>query len=383
MLERDERLDKLLGMPLAELKGLAETPEGGMVRATNMSDLEYAARRRTVDWDLWDRIRDEGAHMLLPELQGYRQMGKWLALRARFQIAAGDYTGAARSLETCLCLGHDLAEGPTLIHNLVGIAVATQAVNQLEEWVRTPGSPNLYWAMTNLPAPLIDLRAGFGGERLFIEGLFPGIRERVANPAVPPLSTAQCRAMYDEFNKLLEQPNERQEFSKVIDKELQVAKKFLSERGWTNAQLDARPAEQLVLMYEIAEYDRNLDENIALIGLPFPARLARVAKLKDKSDAHIVANFLIPATKVHVAPVKLERRLAALKAVEAIRAHAAKTGSLPATLAEVTVLDVPNDPATGKAFDYTKTDAGATLSGPLLATTYDTGAFSFNVTLAK
>ena len=40
--------------------------------------------------------------------------------QARLQMATGDFAGAARTLETCFSLGHDLSKAPTLIHGLVG-----------------------------------------------------------------------------------------------------------------------------------------------------------------------------------------------------------------------------------------------------------------------
>ena len=38
----------------------------------------------------------------------------------------------------------------------------------LEEMIQQPGSPNLYWALADLPTPLVSLRAGIQGERMFV-----------------------------------------------------------------------------------------------------------------------------------------------------------------------------------------------------------------------
>jgi hypothetical protein len=53
------------------------------------------------------------------------------------------------------------------------------------------------------------------------------------------------------------------------------------------------------------------------------------------------------------AEVRAARNLAALKAIEAIRMHAAANDrQLPQSLADVTIVPVPNNPATGQPFPY-------------------------------
>ncbi len=42
----------------------------------------------------------------------------------------------------------------------------------LEEMLEQPGCPNLYWALTNLPSPLIPLDKGMDGERVMHQWLF-------------------------------------------------------------------------------------------------------------------------------------------------------------------------------------------------------------------
>ena len=57
--------------------------------------------------------------------------------------------------------------------------------------------------------------------------------------------------------------------------------------------------------------------------------------------------------------------MAQLRAVEAVRLHAATmNGSLPETLAEVTVVPVPDDPLTGKPFEYARSGDTFTLTAP-------------------
>jgi hypothetical protein len=50
--------------------------------------------------------------------------------------------------------------------------------------------------------------------------------------------------------------------------------------------------------------------------------------------------------------LRLDRRIAALRCVEALRMYAADKGRWPAKLDDVTAVPIPLDPATGKPFDY-------------------------------
>jgi hypothetical protein len=66
------------------------------------------------------------------------------------------------------------------------------------------------------------------------------------------------------------------------------------------------------------------------------------------------------------AEVRTDRRVAALRVVEALRMQAAADGGkLPESLSQVTVVPIPDDPATGKPFAYRLGDGAAILeAGP-------------------
>src|SRR5439155_17705084 len=88
---------------------------------------------------------------------------------------------------------------------------------------------------------------------------------------------------------------------------------------------------------------------------------------KDNTGDVFIKLFLLalPATeKVYEAHARLERRLAGLRAVEAVRLYAAAHGgSPPKTLGEVGV-PVPDDPYTLKPFGYAVDGTTFTLDAP-------------------
>ena len=80
-----------------------------------------------------------------------------MALKARLEIADRKFDEAIHTLQTGYALARHVGQGGTLIHGLVGIAIGQLMSARVQELVQQPGVPNLYWALTALPQPLIDL----------------------------------------------------------------------------------------------------------------------------------------------------------------------------------------------------------------------------------
>jgi len=74
--------------------------------------------------------------------------------------------------------------------------------------------------------------------------------------------------------------------------------------------------------------------------------------------------LLLPAVeKVFEARTRLDRKVALLRCVEAVRLYAAAhDGKPPAALADIKEVPVPADPLTGKPFDYKADGDQATLT---------------------
>ena len=64
-----------------------------------------------------------------------------------------------------------------------------------------PGCPNLYWALTNLPSPLIPLNRGMDGERVMHEWIFRDLNDSV------PMSQAQLYQFLADKDALLADEN--------------------------------------------------------------------------------------------------------------------------------------------------------------------------------
>src|SRR5262249_20462794 len=100
-----------------------------------------------------------------------------MLLKVRVELAARNYAAAARWLRTGFAFSQHVGEGPFLINKLVGIALADQFLDAALEFVEQPESPNLYWALSKLPEPLIDLRKALDLEHHVVEMEFPGLAD--------------------------------------------------------------------------------------------------------------------------------------------------------------------------------------------------------------
>ncbi len=86
-------------------------------------------------------------------------------------------------------------------------------------------------------------------------------------------------------------------------------------------------------------------------------------RFEDYTDAKgIKANLfcmLLPAlSRIAFLEARLDRHVALLRTIEAIRLFAADhSGQLPGSLADISQVPIPTDPVTGKAFLYKRKDA--------------------------
>jgi hypothetical protein len=132
------------------------------------------------------------------------------------------------------------------------------------------------------------------------------------------------------------------------------------------------PVLQVILIEALNKYRHYRDEAYKLMYLPYLEAMASIDKLsgderkalREKPTALFVA-FLPRMAKVYEATIRLDRRVAALRCIEAVRLHAAaNNGKLPQKLTDIKMVPVPTDPATGRAFVYQVQGDRVTLRDP-------------------
>jgi hypothetical protein len=358
----------------AELRALTELH---FVRDwTMLKEVDRAARRAYCDWELTPRLREEGVSLLIPDIQEFRRFAQYLRLRNKLELADKQFTEAAHSLQTGFQLGRHVADGPTLIQALVGLALTSIMLNDVEDWQQVPGSPNLYWALSALPQPYIDLRKPYQGERLMLDNLLPGFREALVAGHMRPLSVEQVQELVAKLGQIV---GEQRSMAAavaltLVAKKYTPAKAFLKEQGWPAADVEAMPALQAVLLHEVATFDRVFDDMIKWQGQPYwiarPGLERAEQMLKEEvvsagSPGMSLAGYLLPAiTKVQLATTRTDRHINLLRVIEALRIHAAAHGKFPQKLADVTEVPMPLDPYTGQAFQYRRDGDAAVITAP-------------------
>jgi hypothetical protein len=367
----DAPIDKL---PVADVKkylaGYSQT----------FRTLDLAAKADRCEWELNSRISVRNIDLMLPEAQIFRELARAQKLRIRVELAENNFDTAVRDLQTGFRLGKDVGEGSTLIQSLVGISITAVFLNEIDQLIQRPNSPNMYWALTTLPRPFIDSRTALEGEARLFDNLFPNAKALEKGPVPAEKANAIVADMLTAFATMGDPDNPNgagAAFGTAAYVTLHgtAARKQLVELGWAAETVEKMPPAQAVALRAITVYRTFTDDQTKCFSLPFPEARTELAKARERADKltkdtsdHIIKSFALtlPAVeKVHEAHARTARRIAALRAVEAIRLHAAlNEGKLPKTLADVKVVSVPDDPYTLKPFEYAVKDDTFTLSGP-------------------
>jgi hypothetical protein len=372
--ENWEKVEKAVATPL---KDLPRQDLRWVLQSTMLPEVDRAARREYLDWEMPEAVRKQGIGLLLPDVQGFRQIATLLAVRARLEMAEGRYDRAVYTLQTGFALARHVSDGPTLIQHLVGSAITSVMMAQLEELIQQPGAPNLYWALTDLPRPFADLRKPLQGEKLMLYGTLPMLRDVETMPLSPEQLEPLLKGLGSGMDAMVgygPKPAWTNRLAGIafVLRDYPEAKRALVARGRKPEEVEALPALQVVILHSLHQYQRLQDDLFKCNGLPYSEarpHLEQAEREIKRAKANLEAipfiEFLPAINKVMFAAVRTDRRLAALRCVEAIRLYAAAhDGKLPASLGDVTEVPTPGDPVTGKAFEYRTSGGRATLYGP-------------------
>jgi hypothetical protein len=383
------QIDKYLEMPMSELpqKEVAELID---VYSTSLRQIEIGAVRENADWGL---PFSEGISMLMPSLGSLRNMGKVLALKARLEIAQGRFDQAAHTIQIGLAMGRHVGEKTVLIGSLVGISIDAMMLERVQELIER-GGPNMYWALAELKAPLVDVRWSLNYERQWMALANPEFRKAAAGHIGPAEGAAMLKAMiqWAEMSSIGASPidpgafNDNLRLMALAAMHYEIGMKTLIERGRSREEVEAMTASQVVAIYLWDDYAHWRDELFKWFSLPYPeARdgLERSQKEFKKWAAgggkyNPLISLLPGLVKSYFLQTKLDRTLAALQTIESIRVHAARHGGPPATLDKME-LPSPPDPITGKPFEYIAQGETFTLACPAPKGVPDTEGVRYEV----
>jgi hypothetical protein len=375
--ESGDKIQDWLDIPLHEMPG---EEVRALLRGyeTTLDATTRAARYATCDWQL--PIREEGLSLVLPHLPHVRALGRLLALRARLSIAEGRFDEALADLRTGLSLARHVANGETLIEGLVGIANAMVMLERVEEWAAAPGAPNLYWALTDMAStPLARFHDALEWEKMLLYVQAPALRDLDRRT----LTADQYHGLLAEVRSLATDWSGETPTAEQLDRQRLLgtgvalavyprACKALEIRGFSPEEVEAMPVAQAVTRYFLDRFEEARDDTLKWAAIPFPQAREGMRIAAENLDAaqkedplgNFLPSMLLPAvSRAYARFVDLDRRIAALRCVEALRMYASDSGgTFPDTLDNVKAVPIPEDPMTGRPFLYGLTNNTARLT---------------------
>jgi hypothetical protein len=247
---------------------------------------------------------------------------------------------------------------------------------------------------------MIDLRKALDWEYQMVELQIPELvdleRERTAKQWDDLL-----RHVRTELRRWVQGQDETRFFTKdgapetpaSKSSELPTARKYVARsKGLSADKVEAMPPAQVLLLYMKAQWCEDRDIWYQASYLPYPQALplweAAEKRIRGApiTEGHVLGRPFLPGLgKVKAAQVRVERVLAALRVIEAIRMYAAAhDGKLPNKLDDITEVPLPGDPGTDKPFEYSCDGSSATLVSqhPVTLLTPSYG-LRFRVTIRK
>jgi len=356
-------------MPLAELPADKLVNYGGSA----LSQADWGARLDSLDWQVTQRVQTEGLDVALLEIGPLRLLPPAQQVRFRAEVAGRHFDDAVRTAKSMFALARHLGEYPAVAANQVGLDAAGLALDTLQEMVQQPGCPNLYWALADLPVPLVDLRKGLQAHRAQVATELKRLRDDVA------MTDADMEAVVSRLSGMIGYAREqagqaprnlRGELrARAADKErVGTARRRLVENGCGVIVAATFSPAQVILLDEKRTLAARQDDGLKLLALP-ASRLDAPA-----CDGGLFADLLPDAIALRRAQARLEQRIAVLRHVEALRMYAAEHGGkLPEKLADVPV-PLPADSFTGQPFAYRAEGSTAHLAGGRYDVTIQTDA---------
>ncbi len=346
--------------------------------AAALRQLRFAARYDTIDWQTG--FLSQGADTPLPNLAPLRLLSNVLAVGIRLDLKRGDFAAAHDKLQTGYALARHLGRGDTLIQDLVGVAIASLMSHEVEEWIGIQGSPNLFWPLAYMPRPLVDSARALSMEKDDAYVSMPGLREmREGKTTVESWTRFTNRFEDLQAGGYAAGTSTRPAYKQQMTATGFALLLYPSAKQWliehqhmTAQQVDQMPVAEVLGRYFPESFDASMDHTFRYMNLPPSVSLPALRKAEREfgqpggAYTNLLARIVLPSlSRALYLSINANRTLDALQTVEGVRAYLAQHQALPPDLAAVE-LPLPDDPTTGKPFDYQARGGAATItSAPL------------------
>lgn len=348
------------------------------------------AKRRDCDWGIRsDQVRGvDFFQILLPEFQSTRSFARMLNLQVRLAIHEHRYDDAVTYLRTQYQLGADVGYEPIIVCGLIGVAIAGIGNAGVTDLIAAPDSPNLYWALSEIPAVPVPIGPAVRNELSITHTYFGKLNELEKAEKLPEEWNCHWKScvgrVFDTVRSFAEPANQFG-FSERVAPAItgllgySHAKRRMIDWGYSVAEVEAMPVGQVLSLYSARVNQTVADKFWQAFVAPYSAERFRSGAeaeaylrdngaLTDGPDRVLlpIVSSMVPGTRaIRTAEMRVARDLAALRVIEALRMHAARNDSRwPDALDDVTCVPVPLNPATDKPFIYHRDGETAVLELP-------------------
>jgi hypothetical protein len=372
----DEKIDQWLEMPVQNLpreeaRALLKRYEGAL------RQYRLASLRDHCDFDL--PYRTEGFRTLLPFLGDARSLARLASLSARLKMASNDFEGAIADLSLPITQARHLDNQAFLVQLLVAEGIDLLALKQVQELIAQEHSPNLYWALGDLPQPLLNLRSAANMERASAYFTLPQLKDARNGK----LTASQWREALETMSQVRGDMGlhsfgggrpEQFMLALLSVKEYPQAKQYLIDHNTPAPQVEAMDAAQVIGLHQVAQFEHYSQELDKGLTLPYWQGLKIIDSAENQVHQIISSNpwslvgIFNPGIKQACTTVASgDRRVALWRTVEAIRAYAAAhDGKPPARLQDLKQTPAPLDPMTGQPFAYKVQNDHVTIEAPAI-----------------
>jgi hypothetical protein len=335
-------------------------------------DIELATRRDKCDWGL--PITLDGLSMQIRSFSGFAAMTKCLRYKLRITIAHDDIEQSTRLLQAMSVMADRIDTGKTfLINNLISVDIESNAIEGVQRLMERPKSPNLYWALRQLPAPFGHAKTCVDTDRSLLLNTFPALGKARLGQV---LSTDELQSLTSGVVQYFctyglafahRPPLTSLEKTTItaafVALNLGTARDhFAATRHLTSEQVLKVNPMVVVCTFLFDTYQEASDAACRWTALPYPqalpglqSELDRVKALAPKQTEDVFVNTFLLQSAIQ-RNARLDQTIAATATVEALRAYAASHDNrFPPALSDMTETPPPNNPATGQPFHYTRT----------------------------
>ncbi len=331
--------------------------------------ISVATRCRQCDWGIAieDLRGKQVLQMDFPAIRSANSISWTLVLKTRAAIKQGEFERATELLR----MHYTLAQNVSRLNNSIAVLTSVQCISRandtLLEFIAQPDAPNMYWAIAQLPHPIISGVAAMETQLVMLENLVPEFSEIDAAQwpdqqweriALEVFETfADTENLTSTPNAAREQTTAKALYLKASLAGLTAAKKRLLVARMDATKVESMSVAQIMLLDAKREYEQAKSEFQTMIYMPIPASILLQQRREaayspetrqDNLGANIFYTFGPMNLNQKVAEVQQELDL--IHTIEAMRLHAADTGSLPLSLDEIKSVSIPLDPLTGKPF---------------------------------